>query len=93
MGGDLDLQNAMTTDQAKALLPSERPTTFARMCAAAREEANRIESEQIARMMGGFITAPMPERMRLRDDFVGLMKLVDRIIADDDVMNRLRTYK
>jgi hypothetical protein len=81
---------AMTQEEAESRLPAEMPTTFNRMRDAAYEEARRIESGQTARMIAGFLAAPMQEQMTKRDDFLALTRLMDRIIADPVIIDRLK---
>ena len=81
---------AMSQEEAERRIPAEMPTTFDRMRDAAYIEARKIESGQVARMVVGWLTAPMPSQMKLRDDFLGLTRLMDRIIADPVIMDRLK---
>ncbi len=64
-------------------------TTLWRMRMAAADEACRIEISQNARIAAGLIDAPMPEQMAKRDDFEGIVRLLDRIIADAGLLERL----
>jgi hypothetical protein len=57
-------------------------TTFTRMQIAAMDEAGRIETSEDARVFAGMIEAPRPERERLRDDFAGIVRLIDAIESD-----------
>lgn len=90
MADDLDVRNAMSQEEAESRMPPEMPTTFDRMRDAAYIESRKIESGQVARMVVGWLTAPMPSQMKLRDDFLGLTRLMDRIIADPVIMDRLK---
>ena len=90
MADDLEETLAMSQEEAERRMPAEMPTTFDRMRDAAYVASRTIESGQIARMVAGFLTAPMPEQMKRRDDFLGLTRLMDRIIADPVIMDRLK---
>ncbi len=64
-------------------------TTLYRMQLAAQREAERIEISQDARVKAKMIDAPMPEQVLLRDDFAGIVRLIDAIMSDKAVMDRL----
>ena len=94
MADVLDIeQDAMTSEEAWKRWPAERQSTLNRMREAARAEASRIEHSQVAWMIVGAIKQPNPSEVTRRDDMLGLYRLVDRILSDPDMMDRLRTYK
>jgi len=64
-------------------------TTLFRMQRAALLEAERIEISQDARIHGGLMKAPMPEQLEKRDDFAGMVRLIDLIFSDQFVWERL----
>ncbi|WP_316172433.1 hypothetical protein [Bradyrhizobium sp. SZCCHNRI2049] len=57
-------------------------TTFDRMHRAALNEAERIEMSQDARVASGLDTEVMPDQVRLRDDFHGVVRLLDAIESE-----------
>lgn len=64
-------------------------TTLTRMQLAALSEAERIEISQDGRVKLGMLAVPMPEQVRLRDDFAGIVRLIDVILADDVARGRI----
>jgi len=64
-------------------------TTFARMQAAAHSEAERIEIVEDGWVKAGEIAAPRPERVKLRDDYAGIVRVIDVILADDAMRGRI----
>ncbi|WP_316214319.1 MULTISPECIES: hypothetical protein [unclassified Bradyrhizobium] len=75
-------------------------TTLSRMQRAAMIEAERIEISQDARVLAGLLKAPMPDQVGLRDDFAGIVRLIDAIESDTrlkdalaDRLERLRQAK
>lgn len=58
-------------------LPPEGRSSLNRMREAAADEAARIESQQVVRLMAGEIAHPWPCAMRKRDDFVAIVRLID----------------
>ena len=64
-------------------------TTLTRMQDAAHNEATRIEIIEDGWVKEGKIPAPRPERVKLRDDFAGIVRLIDIIQADDIMRGRL----
>ncbi|KRR25930.1 hypothetical protein [Bradyrhizobium retamae] len=64
-------------------------TTFARMQTAAHNEAQRIEIIEDGWVTLGQLPVPRPDRVRLRDDFAGIVRLIDLIEADDIIRGRL----
>ena len=65
-------------------------TTLARMQRTALLEAERIEISQDARVHAGLIEEPMPEQVEKRDDFAGMVNLIDAIQSDQLIMDRLK---
>jgi hypothetical protein len=57
-------------------------TTLSRMQRAAMIEAERIEISQDARVRFGDLKEPMPDQVNLRDDFAGMVRLIDAIESD-----------
>jgi hypothetical protein len=64
-------------------------STLWRMRMTAAEEATRIEIAQDARVAAGLITEPMPDQVAKRDDFASIVRLIDAIMADSVVLERL----
>lgn len=79
--------------QAWRMLPPEAATTFDRMRDAARAEASRIEGAEMVRLMAGERRTPYQCQMRKRDDFVGIVRLIDMITADPVILERLKPRK
>jgi len=65
-------------------------TTLTRMQVAAQHEAERIEITQDARVHGKLIKEPMSCQVDLRDDFVGIVNLIDIISSDQLILDRLK---
>lgn len=65
-------------------------TTLPRMQAAAHNEATRIEISQDGRVSAGMLKEPMLDQVRLRDDFAGIVKLIDLIESDQVILDRLK---
>lgn len=65
-------------------------TTLYRMQRAAMIEAERIEISQDGRVRDGMLKEPMPEQVEKRDDFAGIVRLIDAIMSDQLLMDRLR---
>ena len=72
------------------VLRDPEPTTFERMRTAAARRAIAIEGTQQARLIAGFITKPDEEQLIERDDFEGLVRLLDKIIASREIMDLLK---
>jgi hypothetical protein len=53
-------------------------------------EMERIEISQDGRIAAGLLKEPMPEQVRKRDDFAGLLRMLDVIQADEVLRERLR---
>lgn len=64
-------------------------TTFDRMSAAAAAEAGRIEIVQDALVLDGLRTAPDPQQLALRDDFDGIVRMIELIKNDRLIVERL----
>lgn len=65
-------------------------TTLARMQRTALLEAERIEISQDARVHAKLISEPMPCQIDKRDDFAGVVRLIDAIMSDQLIMDRLQ---
>lgn len=65
-------------------------TTLARMQRAAMLEAERIEISQDGRVREGMLKEPMPAQVELRDDFAGIVRLIDIIMSDQVLLERLQ---
>lgn len=65
-------------------------TTLNRMQHTAFLEAERIEISQDARVRNGELKEPMPEQVERRDDFAGIVRLIDTIMTDATILERLR---
>lgn len=64
-------------------------TTLARMPRSACLEAERIEISQDGRVASGMQLEPMPEQVEKRDDFAGIVRLIDKIMSDAQLLERL----
>ncbi|HYD66112.1 hypothetical protein [Azospirillum sp.] len=56
---------------------------------AALSEAERIEISQDGRVKLGMLKEPMPDQVSLRDDFAGIVRLIDLIQSDAVILERL----
>lgn len=65
-------------------------TTLSRMQLAALNEQERIEISQDWRVREGLLKVPMPAQVSLRDDYAGIVRLIDLIMADAVVLQRLQ---
>ncbi len=65
-------------------------TTLTRMQSAAQREMERIEITQDARVHGGLIKEPMASQVEARDDFAGMVNLIDIISSDQLILDRLK---
>ncbi len=65
-------------------------TTLMRMQLAAQREAERIEISQDGRVRAGMLEEPMREQVALRDDFAGIVRLIDAIQSDATILERLQ---
>ncbi len=68
-------------------------TTLYRMQLAALNEAERIEISQDGRVKCGLLKEPMPAQVALRDDFAGIVRLIDIIMSDKVIIDRLAAVK
>lgn len=71
-------------------LPPAKPTTLDRMRDAVFAEISRIECSELARMVSGLIEKPMAEQMRKRDDLFGVVQLIDLILSDQVLLDRIK---
>ncbi len=63
-------------------------TTLARMQVAAHNEAQRIEIAQDGAITLGWRGEPLADQVKLRDDFAGIVRLIDWLEADPIAMGR-----
>lgn len=68
-------------------------TTLTRMQLAARQEAERIEIVEDGWVTLGMLPSPRPDRVRLRDDFAGIARLIDIINSDQLILERLEAAR
>ncbi len=68
-------------------------TTLFRMQLAAQREAERIEISQDGRVREKMLAEPMPDQVLLRDDFAGIVRLIDTIFSDKLILDRLEELK
>lgn len=64
-------------------------TTLDRMARAAQLEAERLEITQDFWVREGRLKEPMPNKVNLRDDFAGIVRLIDLIQSDKVILERL----
>lgn len=64
-------------------------TTLFRMQEAARLEAERIEITQDARVREKLQPVPLPSQIKLRDDFAGIVRLIDAIESDQFIKTKI----
>jgi len=57
-------------------------TTLSRMQRTAWLEAERIEISQDARVRAGLLKQPMSDQVAMRDDLMGVVRLIDAIESD-----------
>ncbi|WP_036010680.1 hypothetical protein [Bradyrhizobium yuanmingense] len=69
--------------------PPAKSTLF-RMQQTAQLAAESIEIAQDARVRAGELKQPMPDQVKKRDDFVGIVRLIDAILSDKVVIDRLK---
>lgn len=67
-----------------------RTATLARMQQTAFNEAQRIEASQDARVLFGRLDEPMPDQVALRDDYMGIVRLIDAIESDQTLKDQLQ---
>ena len=68
-------------------------TTLARMQHTAELEAERIEIVQDFWVRERRISEPDPAKVALRDDFAGIVRLIDMIQSDQVILDRLEKRK
>jgi hypothetical protein len=64
-------------------------TTLFRMQYAAYLEAERIEMSQEVRVRAGMLKVPMPDQVEKRDDFAGIVRMIDIITSDKALTDML----
>ena len=64
-------------------------TTLARMQIAAHNEAQRIEISQDGAVALGWRGEPLPDQVKLRDDFAGIVRMIDAIMSDKALEDRI----
>ncbi len=70
------------------MIPPGKTTLF-RMQLAAQREAERIEISQDGRVRCDMLKEPMADQVLLRDDFAGMVRLLDVIMSDKVMLDRL----
>ncbi len=65
-------------------------TTLARMQRTAMLEAERIEISQDHWVREGRIEKPLPHMIETRDDYAGIVRLIDLIMSDHVLLERLQ---
>ncbi|KGT75812.1 hypothetical protein MA20_31985 [Bradyrhizobium japonicum] len=65
-------------------------TTLARMQRTAMLEAERIEITRDYWVKDGRISVPEPHLVERRDDFAGMVRMIDAINGDPDLLERLK---
>lgn len=71
-------------------MKSPGKTTLLRMQRTAMLEAERIEITQDYWVKDGRISVPEPYQVARRDDFAGMVRLIDAINSDQDLLERLK---
>jgi hypothetical protein len=71
-------------------MKSPGKTTLDRMARAAQLEAERLEITQDFWVKAGRLKEPLPEKVALRDDFAGIVRLIDMIQSDAVILDRLQ---
>jgi hypothetical protein len=64
-------------------------TTLSRMQRTAMLEAERIEISQDGRVRAGDLKEPMPHQVELRDDYAGMVRMIDAINSDQALKDRV----
>lgn len=64
-------------------------STLERMRATAEAEQRRIEVVQDALVAGKMLKAPHPEIVARRDDFAGMVRLIDKILSNQILFEQL----
>ncbi|MBN9007262.1 MAG: hypothetical protein J0H40_17830 [Rhizobiales bacterium] len=65
-------------------------TTLSRMQRTAMLEAERIEIGEDGRVTLGMIKEPREEIVERRDDFAGIVRMIDAINSDKSLLDRLK---
>jgi hypothetical protein len=65
-------------------------TTLYRMQLAAQNEAERIEISQDGMVKCGMQKVPRTDQVALRDDFAGIVRMIDAIESDQFLLERLK---
>lgn len=65
-------------------------TTFIRMRETAYEKMRDIEMSQDARALVDPLSTPHPETVQQRDDFAGIVRLLDVIMMDPDLIEDIK---
>lgn len=65
-------------------------TTLTRMQLAAHDEATRIEISHDGRIRSGMMSEPIPELIARRDDFAGIVRMIDAIMSHQVLQDLLR---
>jgi hypothetical protein len=65
-------------------------TTLFRMQQSAYLEAERIEISQDARVRAHLLKEPMPDQVAKRDDFAGIVRMIDAITSDQTLLDMLQ---
>lgn len=71
-------------------MKSPGKTTLARMQRATMLEAERIEISQDFWVREGRLTEPQPHMVERRDDYAGVVRLIDIIMSDKVLLDRLQ---
>lgn len=71
------------------MIPPGKTTLF-RMQSTALDEQQRIEIGQDGRVRCGMQAEPLPEQVAKRDDFAGIVRLIDAIMSDQLILDRLQ---
>ena len=61
-----------------------------RMQQTAQLAAETIEIVQDARVRAGELKEPLPDQVRKRDDFAGIVRLIDACLSDKVIIDRLK---
>lgn len=69
--------------------PPAKSTLF-RMQQTAQLAAETIEIAQDARVRAGELKEPLSDQVKKRDDFIGIVRLIDAILSDKVVIDRLK---
>ena len=79
----------ISIEAAIALLPPIKPTTLDRTRDAAFAEVARIENSDVRLMTAGLLDKPFPDHMAKRDDFFGIVRLIDVLMSDPALLARV----